>query len=67
MIFYRREREFRKSLVLYGQALTQDDQTAVQLLAEQLAQMSASPTWLSIRFKSIRPDRSCRSLNSAWE
>jgi hypothetical protein len=36
------EREFRKSLVLYGQALTQDDQTAVQLLAEQLAQMSAS-------------------------
>ncbi len=36
------ELEFRKSMVLYGQALTQDDETAVQLLAEQLAQMSAS-------------------------
>ncbi|HVN82757.1 MAG TPA: hypothetical protein VMW38_27490 [Terriglobia bacterium] len=41
-VIFAAEQEFRKSLVLYGQALTQDDQAAVQLLAEQLAQMSAS-------------------------
>jgi hypothetical protein len=35
------EREFRKNMILYGQALSQDDATSVQLLAEQLAQMSA--------------------------
>ena len=35
------EQEFRKSIVLYGQALSQDDATSVQLLAQQLAQMSS--------------------------
>ncbi len=31
------EREFRKTTILYGQALTQDEATAIQLISEQMA------------------------------
>jgi hypothetical protein len=34
------EKEFRKSMILYGQALTLDDATAIQLIAEQTADIS---------------------------
>jgi len=34
------EKEFRKSMILYGQALAQDNDTAVQLLSEQLASVA---------------------------
>lgn len=34
------EKEFRKSMVLYGQALSQDEGTAVQLLSQQTADMA---------------------------
>jgi len=36
------EKEFRKSMVLYGQALMQDENTAIELLAEQLADQAVS-------------------------
>lgn len=34
------EKEFKKSMALYGQALTLDDATAIQLIAEQTADIS---------------------------
>jgi hypothetical protein len=34
------EKEFRKSMILYGQALMLDDATAIQLIAEQTADIS---------------------------
>lgn len=34
------EKEFRKSMLLYGQALSQDEGTAVQLLSEQTADLA---------------------------
>jgi hypothetical protein len=34
------EKEFRKSMILYGQALMLDDATATQLIAEQTADIS---------------------------
>lgn len=34
------EKEFRKSMILYGQALRQDEGTAVQLLSEQTADLA---------------------------
>jgi len=34
------EREFRKTTVLYGQALMQDEATALQLISEQMAELS---------------------------
>jgi hypothetical protein len=36
------ESDFRKTTMLYGQALTQDQETAIQLVSEQLAQLAAS-------------------------
>ena len=35
------EKEFRKSIILYGQSLCQDEGTAVQLLSEQTADLAA--------------------------
>jgi len=34
------ESEFRKTTILYGQALTQDEATAIQLISEQMAELS---------------------------
>jgi hypothetical protein len=34
------EREFRKTTILYGQALTQDEAIAIQLISEQMAELS---------------------------
>ena len=34
------ESEFRKTTILYGQALTQDEATAIQLISEQMADLS---------------------------
>ena len=36
------EKEFRKSVVLYGQTLMQDENTAIQLLSEQMADLAMS-------------------------
>ena len=36
------EREFRKAMILYGQVLTQDETTAIQLISEQTADIAAS-------------------------
>lgn len=36
------EREFRKTTILYGQALTQDEIMAIQLISEQMAELSES-------------------------
>jgi len=36
---YAAEKEFRKSMVLYGQVLMQDQETAIKNLAEQMAQL----------------------------
>jgi hypothetical protein len=34
------EREFRKTTILYGQALTQNEATAIKLISEQMAELS---------------------------
>ncbi len=34
------EREFRKTTILYGQAFTQDEATAIKLISEQMAELS---------------------------
>jgi hypothetical protein len=36
------EREFRKRMMMYGEALTQDDATAIQLIAEMTANIAVS-------------------------
>jgi len=36
------EKEFRKAMILYGQVLTQDETTAIQLISEQTADIAAS-------------------------
>ncbi len=36
------EKEFRKSMVLYGMALMQDEETAIELIAEQTADLAGS-------------------------
>jgi hypothetical protein len=36
------EREFRKSIALYGLALSQDEETAIQLIAEQTADLAGT-------------------------